>query len=246
MTQPLLGSQRASGLVPEQMLEGIRSKLFVSARARVWRRRALVPLLLLVLVGVLVSWGVSGLAHWLVVADPLEHARAIVVLDGHLPFRAMEAASIYQQGWAPEVWVTRGVRPAEDAALAGLGIKVVGEETYNREILEQLGVPPTAIRLLNDGAQNTVEEVRLIVRELGRLGGERVILVTSKPHSRRVRATWRALVGDSPQAVVRYAAEDPYDPGAWWRHTRDALAVSREVFGLINVWAGFPVRHESR
>jgi hypothetical protein len=41
---------------------------------------------------------------------------------------------------------------------------------------------------------------------------------------------------------VRYASADPYDAQRWWRHTRDALAVSREVFGLLNVWAGFPVQ----
>jgi hypothetical protein len=70
------------------------------------------------------------------------------------------------------------------------------------------------------------------------------MLVTSRAHSRRVRATWHALVGDAPQAVVRSATDDPYDPARWWRHTRDALAVSREVFGLLNVWAGVPVRQE--
>jgi hypothetical protein len=48
-------------------------------------------------------------------------------------------------------------------------------------------------------------------------------------------------VGDAPQAVVRYATDAPYDPARSWRQTRDALAVSREVFGLMNVWAGFPV-----
>jgi uncharacterized SAM-binding protein YcdF (DUF218 family) len=125
-----------------------------------------------------------------------------------------------------------------------LGIQVVGETSYNREVLERLGVPPAAIHLLSEGVQNTVDEVNLIARELEQISGDRVILVMSKPHSRRVRATWRALVGNSPHAIVRYATGDPYDPSRWWRHTRDALAVSREVFGLMNVWAGFPVRQD--
>lgn len=228
------------------MTKGIQAEGRVSAGAAIWRRPALVLLLSLALVAVLAPGGMSGLGHWLVVADQMEHGRAIVVLGGHLPFRAMEAASIYRQGWAPEVWVVREVGRAEEGVLARLGVQVIGEDTYNREVLERLGVPPGAIRLLSEGAQNTVEEVRLIAREVGRIGGDRVILVTSKPHSRRVRATWRALVGNSPQAVVRYATEDPYDPSRWWRHTRDALAVSREVFGLINVWAGFPIRQEPR
>jgi len=180
------------------------------------------------------------------VADPLEPASVIVVLGGHVPFRAMEAASLFRQGWAPDVWLTRPLQPAEEAALDELGMHRCGEEAMNREVLERLGVPPPAIRVLRDGVLNTADEVRLVARELERVGATGVILVTSKPHSRRVRAIWRALVGNSPRAVVRYAASDPYDPGHWWRRTGDMLAVSREVLGLVNVWAGFPVQPDRR
>jgi uncharacterized SAM-binding protein YcdF (DUF218 family) len=152
----------------------------------------------------------------------------------------MEASSIYRQGWTSEVWLTRPPPDAGEAALRQLGIQLPSEEAYNRAVLERLGVPVTAIRVLSRPAQNTAQEVQVIAEELQRAGGGRVILVTSKPHSRRVRATWRVLIGE--HAIVRYATADPYDAHRWWRHTGDALAVSREVFGLLNVWAGFPVR----
>ena len=209
-------------------------------------RRALAPALVLVLVTTAVAGGALGVGRWLVVADPVEPASVIVVLGGHVPFRAMEAASLFRQGWAPEVWLTQPLQPAEEAALDELGIRRCGEEAMNREVLERLGVPSPAIRVLRDGVLNTADEVRLVARELERVGASRVILVTSKPHSRRVRAIWRALVGSSPRAVVRYAASDPYDPGHWWRRTGDMLAVSREVLGLVNVWAGFPVQPDRR
>ncbi len=199
-------------------------------------------LLILAVAAVLLPWGASGLGHWLVVADPLEPARAVVVLSGRVPFRALEAASIYRQGWAPEIWLTREVRTPEELALERLGVPVIRGEAYNRAVLEHLGVPPEAIRLLDRSIQNTADEVRLIAGELGRNGADRVILVTSKTHSRRVRATWSALVGDAPRAAVRYAGEEPYRSDSWWRNTRDALDVSREAFGLMNVWAGFPVK----
>jgi uncharacterized SAM-binding protein YcdF (DUF218 family) len=197
---------------------------------------------LLGLVAVLLPWGASGVGQWLMVADPLEPAKAIVVLSGRVPFRAMEAASIYQEGLAPEVWLTKEVRTAEELALDRLEVPVVRGDAYNRAVLERLGVKPEAIRLLGDGVRNTVDEVRLIASELGRNGGDRVIIVTSKAHSRRVRATWAAIVGVSPRVIVRYAREEPYGARGWWRNTRDALDVSREVFGLMNVWAGFPVQ----
>jgi uncharacterized SAM-binding protein YcdF (DUF218 family) len=207
-----------------------------------WIRRALVLGALLGIVAILLAWGASGIAQWLVVADPLEPARAIAVLGGRVPFRAMEAASIYREGVAPEVWLTKEVVRAEEQALGRLGVAVVRDEVYNRAVLERLGVKPEAIRLLGDGVWNTVDEVRLIAGELARDGGDRVIIVTSKAHSRRVRATWAAIVGVSPKAIVRYAQDEPYGARSWWRNSRDALDVSREVFGLMNVWAGFPVQ----
>jgi len=206
------------------------------------RWRVIVIFLVLAIVVSLSAVGIGGVGHWLVVADPLENAQAIVVLSGDVPFRAMEAASIYRQGWAPEVWLTRAIRPAQEEALAQLGIEFVRGEAYNREVLERLGVSAKAIRVLKKGVRNTAEEVRAISEELKQVGGNGVIIVTSKPHTRRVRAIWRALRGDTPEVIVRYAREDPFNPARWWRNTKDALAVSREVFGIINVWTGFPVQ----
>lgn len=204
-------------------------------------RRALVVLGVLGVIAALLPWGARGLGQWLVVVDPLEPARAIVVLSGRLPFRAMEAASLYRAGWAPEVWLTTEARTPEDAALARLGILVTRAEVYNREVLERLEVPARAIRVLNGDVWNTVDEMRLVSRELGAGGADRIILVTSKTHTRRVRATWGAVAGSSSRAIVRDASEEPFDTEHWWRHTRDALQVTWEVFGLMNAWAGFPL-----
>ncbi len=210
-----------------------------------WIKQSVVLLVVLSLVGALVLLGLSQLGYWLVVVDPLEPARAIVVLSGRVPFRAMEAASIYRQRWAPEVWLTKEVRAGEDVALEKLGVQTVPKDVVNREVLERLGVPATAIRVLDDGVRNTLDETRLVARELRANGADRVIVVTSKTHSRRVRAPWTNIIGNSPRAVIRYATEEPYNPGRWWRNTRDALDVSREVFGLMNVWAGFPVQPDA-
>ncbi len=52
----------------------------------------------------------SVLGEYLVVEQPREQADAILVLSGHAPFRALEAAALYRQGWAPGVRLTRGLR----------------------------------------------------------------------------------------------------------------------------------------
>jgi len=184
----------------------------------------------------------GSVGRWLVVADPLEKAAAVVVLAGDMPFRAMEGAALYREGWAPEVWLTRHERAVTEAALARLGIELVREDEYSRQVLIRSGVPLASIRLLDEGVVNTVDEVKVINRELQRTGSDRVIIVTSRFHTRRVRSTWRALVGEAPKAMVRPAREDRHDPDRWWSSTRDMLAVSREVFAMVNVWAGFPVQ----
>ena len=190
----------------------------------------------------LIPWGIIKLGQWIVIEDPLQPARAIVVLSGHVPYRAMEAAALYHQHLAPEIWVTRPDDSDREAAFRRLRMQSTPEETFNVEILERLGVPAGSIRILNHLVRNTDEEVRLIAEELGRVQGDQVIIVTSKYHTRRVRAIWRAVVGTNPKAIVRYAYEDPYDPARWWKNTQDALHAIQENLGLLNVWAGFPLQ----
>ncbi len=176
---------------------------------------------------------------WLVVEDPLEPAHAIVVLSGDMPWRATEAARLYKKGYAAHVWISQPISPARE--LQKLNIFYVGEEFYNEKVLLALGVPSDAIRVLEKPAANTEEEVEEIAAELRQEGGRKAIVVTSKAHTRRVRSVWNHLVGPSPRLIVRYSPEDPFDASHWWRHTRDALEVVREVLGLANAWAGFPV-----
>jgi uncharacterized SAM-binding protein YcdF (DUF218 family) len=186
----------------------------------------------------------SRAASWLVVEDPLDRAPSAVVFGGKTPFRAMEAARLYKVGWAREVWLTEGGLSADEVALRQLGVERPQEYVYNLQVLQRLGVPIGAIRVLPGRNDNTAQEVRTIARALGESGAERVILVTSSYHTRRVKALWRALVGSRPQAIVRVAPGEAFDAAHWWRDAADGWSVSREWFGLLNAWAGFPLKSE--
>ena len=177
---------------------------------------------------------------WLVVEDPLVHADVIVILSGRLPERAVEAARVYQAGYADQVWISPPISPVDD--LKAMKISYLGEDFYNEKVLIVKGVPPDAIRILDRPDANTEEEVRQIAEDLRSLNFHSVIIVTSKAHTRRVRTTWRKLVGSEPHMIVRYAQDDSYDGPHWWRHTHDGLDVVRETLGLLNAWAGFPLR----
>jgi uncharacterized SAM-binding protein YcdF (DUF218 family) len=177
---------------------------------------------------------------WLVVEDPLAHADVIVVLSGRLPERAVEAARVFKAGYSDQVWISPPVSPVND--LKAMNISYLGEDFYNEKVLIAQGVPPDAIHVLERPDANTEAEVRQTADDLRSMDFHSVIIVTSKPHSRRVRMIWRKLVGSEPRMIVHFAPDDPYDGAHWWRHTRDSLDVTRETLGLLNAWTGFPLR----
>jgi uncharacterized SAM-binding protein YcdF (DUF218 family) len=197
-------------------------------------------LLALIVCGVIAFRGVG---RWLVREDSPVHADAIVVLSGGLPSRAEGAAKYFALGFAGEVWVTKPEGPAEE--LEKLGITYEGEEEYSRQVLIHLHVPDNDVRILPGTIVNTQQEVEGIVRELRKENKGSVIIVTSPQHTRRVKALWKKLADKNLSAIVTAAPDDTFDAEHWWRNTRDALSVMREMLGLMNVWAGLPVRPHS-
>ncbi len=177
--------------------------------------------------------------RWLYIEDSLAHAQAIVVLSGRMPIRALEAAKLYREGYAPEIWLTHVTEPGK--SLAAMGVQYFGEEHYNSEVLIHEGVPAAAIHVLDPPIINTADEIITIKAALNAAPLHTVIIVTTKPHTRRVRTLWRKLTRGDGQAIVRAASQDPFDPDHWWRNTRDALDVVREILGLVNAWAGLPI-----
>ena len=180
-----------------------------------------------------------GVGRWLVVEDPLVKASAIAVLSGGMPLRALEAAKLYREGYAPEIWLTHSSEPGQ--TLEEMGISFAGEDFYNSRVLIHEGVPPEAIHVLETPILNTADEIRIIGSALAREKHNTVIIVTTKAHTRRVRLLWRKLAADKGAIIVRAASGDSFDPRHWWRTTSDALDVVREALGILNAWAGMPL-----
>jgi uncharacterized SAM-binding protein YcdF (DUF218 family) len=178
--------------------------------------------------------------RWLVVEDALEKAQAIVVLSGRMPLRALEAAKLYRNGYAPKIWLTHSTEPG--ATLGAMGISYTGEEAYNVQVLMHEGVPADSIQVLEPPIVNTADELEAVSAALAQEKKKTVIIVTSKVHTRRVRILWHRIAKGRGQAIVRAASDDPFVPGRWWRTTGDALDVVREFLGVLNAAAGMPLR----
>jgi uncharacterized SAM-binding protein YcdF (DUF218 family) len=182
----------------------------------------------------------GAVGRYLVVDDPLEPAGAILVLGGATPYREIEGAAIYNQGWAPLVLLVRPSRNQPEADLMrSLGVEPPDTFALRREVLEKLGVPPEAIVVVPGAADATLDELELAM-PLFPPDGSPVILVTSNYHSRRVSLYWRYLVGERRKAIVR-ATADRFDPDGWWRQQATILNVVRELLGLANYAMGFPI-----
>ncbi len=218
-----MGTLQIATLVPTQP----------ARKARLW------PFLILALI-IAILFSFFHLGHWLIAEDPLQGAAAIAVLSGRMPSRAIEAARVYKQGYAPQVWLTHSTEPG--ATLSQLSVIYQGEDVYDKQILIHEGVPESAIHVLDPPIVNTADEMATIGRALSHAYPRRVILVTSKVHTRRTRTLWKQLNGATGEAIVHGVSDDPFDGDHWWRNTSDALDVVREVLGLLNAWAGLPLR----
>lgn len=185
-----------------------------------------------------------GVGRWLVKQDSLQKANAIAVLSGNFPARALEAADLYRQGYAKEIWLTN---PGPDLqTLKSLGIHYPGEADFNIQVLRRQGVPAKAIHVLDGPIVNTADELDVISNALQKNGSRSVIVVTNKAHTRRVHTLWTRFDATRGQVIVHGLTSDDFDPNGWWRSTEDTHQVIHEMMGMVNVWAGLPMRSRLR
>jgi uncharacterized SAM-binding protein YcdF (DUF218 family) len=181
-----------------------------------------------------------GIGHWLVKEDLLQKADAIAVLSGNSPIRAMEAAALYQAGYAREIWLTHPGTHSD--AMKEFGIHYPSEDDCNFQVLRRAGIPAKAIHVLESPVLNTADELDVISSALQDTDGQTVIVVTDKPHTRRVHTLWKEFDADRGIAIVHGVTDDSYDPAHWWKTAGGTQQVIHELLGLVNASAGLPVQ----
>ena len=206
---------------------------------RAWRLglRVGVLVLLLAILAALAACPYAG--RYLIVDQPLQKADAIVVLAGSEVDRWLEAADLYREGLAPVILMSPGyVDPLGDE-LRARGIRLPRAIDLHKDALMQLGVPAAGIEIMPLGYDNTADEaagVRLIAQPRG---WKRLIIVTSKYHTRRARFAFeRELRGTAIEVQVRGSRYDRSQPVGWWRHRADLRFVISELQKLAAYWLG--------
>ena len=161
--------------------------------------------------------------HWLTPEDPLEHCAAIVVLNGDAPWRADEAARLFQAGGAPEIWLTIDPRSGAMGSDAGTASNI-------RELVARR-VPREVIHVLPGTAVGTRAELSIIRSEGMRRAVDCVIAVTSPVHARRVKVTWRHDAGETPRLVVRHTPNAGY--AGWKSQAREFVLSVKALLGFL-------------
>src|SRR5258708_12610682 len=127
-----------------------------------------------------------------------------------MPLRAVEAAKLYREGYAPEIWLTHSTEPGK--TLEEMGIPFFGEDRYNKLLLIHEGVPAEAIHVLDPPIVNTADEIRAAAAALKPGNNATVILVTTKSHTRPVRLLCYSLSPCRPLPLVRPPSPPPLYP----------------------------------
>lgn len=166
----------------------------------------------------------AALGGLLVMDDKPLPSQAVVVLSTGIEYtpRLIEAAELFREGYAEKV-VINGNRKSEALrALEKKGFRPCCPWYEDPlRVLSLLGVPrDRVITLSAEDAYDTVSEAEIVGKGLIDGGITRIIIVTSKYHTRRARYIWQHGFPNRFSIRMVAARTDPYTPGAWWKDGR--------------------------
>lgn len=163
----------------------------------------------------------TALGGYLIRADPLERADAVVSLAaGYSYHRDIAAADLVLAGHAPLLILTRPAEPQGLELLRDRGVQVEPEIERRLRYLSALGVSsdavvvlPTLVRSTADEAYATADWVRRV-----RPSAARLIVVTSSYHTRRAHFIFSAaLEGLGVEILTRPATTGEFQASSWWK-----------------------------
>ncbi len=183
-------------------------------------------------------FALTRLGAFLVVQDPLAKADAIFVLGGTRYERPLEAAELYKAGWAPRITLMQQIADNGEIDLMRRGVPYTREVDEQVDVLSRLGVPASAITVLNE-ANSTADEADTLYAIGTREHWTRVIVVTSKQHTRRARLVMRRrMAGTGVEVVVRASRLDTADVDRWWTNRSTLRFTLFESQRLLGYWIG--------
>src|SRR6266513_333855 len=172
-------------------------------------------------VAILLVWTLVAafLAERLIIARPMDHADAILVLAGSGAYlkRTQKAAFLYKEG------VASGVLLTNDGKNAGWSQKEQRNPPYvelaKRRLVAQ-GVPEGAIEIFSPEVSGTIAEAKLLGKEAAERRWKALLIVTSAHHTRRALRTFESVFAanglETQIGIVPALNGEKTPPASYW------------------------------
>ena len=175
-----------------------------------------------------------------VVDEKPPYSDAVVVLntgDEYYP-RLTQAAAIYQDGLVRNVVINGNRKTDNLRELEAKGFRrCCPWYADSVRILTMFGVPEDKIIWISaEDAYDTVSEADTVGKEMIRRNFTKVIITTSKYHTRRAKFIWKKMYENQLTVFMVSAKTDPYDPDNWWKDGRQVRWVLAEYGAWIFYW----------
>ena len=152
--------------------------------------------------------------------------------------RQMEAVDLLKEGWAPKIYVLRELADWGEAELIARGIPYTRIVDLQIDTMKKLGVPGESIGVL-DAAGSTAEEAQHVLRLATEQRYARLIVVSSKQHTRRARMVMnRRLQPAGVKIIMRASRYDRANVDRWWSERATLRFTLFETQRLFGYWIG--------
>ena len=171
-------------------------------------------------------------AVFLIKEDTLQQADMMFVLSGAGYERGNEAAKIFAKGYVPKIACT-GANPQ-------IEFRVFGIDTLESEVtianLRRLGIPDSVIIKIPEGT-STREESSVILNYCSKNNLRKIIIVTSRLHTRRVNKVFREKFEEANiQLIVHGTPARSFNEMQWWYNEDGLIAVNNEWMKTLYYW----------
>ncbi len=185
---------------------------------------SLIGLLTVIVLTVFSRHILTAAGQWLVVSDAPSRVDAIVVLNTGVEIypRLIQAAELYNAGYADKIVINGNRKTEVLRELEARGYRSCCAWSENSiRVLNLGGVPrERVISISAEDAYDTVSEAKMVGRAVIEAEINRIILATSKYHTRRARFIWRQMYAGQLEIRAVAAQSDLYNPEGWWHEGR--------------------------
>lgn len=162
---------------------------------------------LVFIAGLLALFALAG--RYLVYSDELHYVDVIVVLSGNDVSRIKEAAALYKQEIAYNIILTNSERTYGDDNLP--------YSLLQKNMLEDYGVPGSAIYVADFAAKNTGQEATGIINRMYQNSYRSAVIVTDAWHTRRVKTIFSdSFANTGFEVLIHPASGSGYSRHFWW------------------------------